>query len=205
MAKSRRVTQDRLAEPRRRQRNAPVGQDLFAGLVALMLIAMMTTGFIWIVMRSFGGGAWVQKATSPSPKAGTSKAPSVSNTVKPGGSGTINGQVMSAATGSSPAALVCAMPVDEAAAEAGAVEACINLDSGVGTFKLPVSAGTYYVLAKLMEPAGVLPAGVTEYFSEYVTCKRDPAVTCSQNLHQRKLPIPVANGAVLSDIDVIFN
>lgn len=196
------VTGDRLSEPRRR-RSSPVGQDLFAGLIALMLIIMMATGFIWVVMRSFGSGAFVFKGPSPTLKVPASTSPHPNVTVKPGGSGSISGMVGSS-FGSLPAVLVCAKPVNDAAAEAGAVEACMNVEAGGHEYRLPVSSGTYYVSAKTQEPLGALPSGVTEYFSEYVTCKRDPAASCANSLKQKKLPVPVASGAILSDIDIVF-
>lgn len=202
MAQKYRVTQDRLAEGRQR-RSSPVGQDLFAGLIALMLITMMATGFIWVVMRSFGGGAFIFKAPSPTILAPSGGSPRPSATVKPGGSGSIMGTV-SSNLGSLPAVLVCAKPVDEAAATAGAVDACMNIETGAGEYKLPVSSGTYYLSAKTQGSLGALPSGVTEYFSEYVTCKRDPSAQCASSLKQKKLPVPVAGGAILSDIDIIF-
>jgi hypothetical protein len=182
----------------RRAGQRRLGWELLAGLVSLLLLALLAGGLVWVVASGFGRGRWIVPNTSPTPKAGAgSSAVAPTPTVKPGGTGVIRG-TLSFPASFLPAQQVCAEPVD---VDSATEPVCIPTAESQSEYSLSLPSGSYHVYATVLEPSGNYPPSYRAYFNQFVTCQQNGTVSCSQDLHAKKIVVPVLPNDELSGVN----
>lgn len=166
--------------------------------MSLGLGAVLFVGGILAVSALWSGGrdafeAWFgpeQVAQSPSPVS----TPGPTGT--PGAQGVISGN-LSSPGGDIPPQVVCAELVNNTN-----VSACTDSPGGQSAqYRLSVPAGKYYVFARVKDAASGTPTNYRAYFTQYIACGASPS--CSSNLHSQYVPVIVAGGATVDNINPI--
>lgn len=125
-----------------------------------------------------------------------SPTPTPSPSPTPVSKGTITGSVAYPA-GQAPAQSVCAAKTTDAKAIN-----CVDQGgsaSGSLVYSLPVDPGTYYVYASLKAPQGDFKTTYKAYYNQYVACQA--AGNCAPGLHNKYVPVTVAVGQTVKDIN----